>query len=215
MSGGRIAISGFDYQGIVVLDLLFDHFDRHGADGRVRPEGLDDVDLIWSENGVDCHCHVQVKKPRETTAGVARNEPWRLSEVAEELLPNTLSQLAGTQKRQLWILGDGVHDQVERLAAAGTAAADVEPDLYWSVVHRLARATISTELRGTQRHTLLRWRFADPSADSQGKRARLADPTAHPTTGPTAGCTPLSRPELKPPLRLLRWCGCGSPARRP
>jgi len=173
MSGGRIAISGFEYQGIVVLDLLFDHFDRHGADGRVRPEGLDDVDLIWSENGVDCHCHVQVKKPRENTAGVARNEPWRLSEVADELLPNTLSQLAGTQKRQVWILGDGVDSQVERLAAAGTAAADVEPDLYWSVVHRLARATISTELRGTQRNTLLRWRFVDPSADSQGKRDRL------------------------------------------
>lgn len=34
MSGGRIAISGFDYQAIVILDQLFDHFDQHPGDAR-------------------------------------------------------------------------------------------------------------------------------------------------------------------------------------
>ena len=90
MSGGRIAISGFDYQAIVILDQLFDHFDQHPGDARVRPEGQDDLDLIWTENGHNRHHHVQIKKPRETDQGVLKNQPWRLSEVAHELLPNTL-----------------------------------------------------------------------------------------------------------------------------
>lgn len=173
MSGGRIAISGFDYQGIVVLDLLFDHFDQHGPEARVRPEGTDDVDLIWSENGADRHCHVQVKKPRETSLGIAKNEPWRLAEVANELLPNTVNQLAGTSSRQVWILGDGVHQEVQRLVGAGTAAADVEPALYWSVVHLLARAAVMNEFRGAHRDALLRWRFAGPFANTQETRNRL------------------------------------------
>ncbi|CAE6827947.1 HEAT repeat domain-containing protein [Xanthomonas arboricola] len=173
MSGGRIAISGFDYQGIVVLDLLFDHFDQHGLDARVRPEGSDDVDLIWFENGADRHCHVQIKKPRETSAGVPKNAPWRLAEVANELLPNTLSQLVGTSSRQVWILGDGVQDEVERLVAAGTAAAVVEPALYWPVVHLLARAAVESDFRGAHRDELLRWRFVAHSADILDARNRL------------------------------------------
>jgi hypothetical protein len=92
MSGGRIAISRVDYQAIVILDQLFDHFDQHAGDARARPEGKDDLDLVWTENGLDRRCHVQVKKPRETDQGVPKNQPWRLSEVADELLPNTLSR---------------------------------------------------------------------------------------------------------------------------
>jgi hypothetical protein len=30
MLGGISAIKGFDYQATVILDRLFDHFDRHG-----------------------------------------------------------------------------------------------------------------------------------------------------------------------------------------
>lgn len=100
MSGGRIAISGFDYQAIVILDQLFDHFDLHGLDAKARPEGSDDLDLIWSENGRDRHRHIQVKKPRETDQGVPKNQPWRLSEVADELLPNTLNQLTTLNSRR-------------------------------------------------------------------------------------------------------------------
>ncbi|MCR8715070.1 HEAT repeat domain-containing protein [Stenotrophomonas indicatrix] len=164
MSGGRIAIRGFDYQGIVVLDLLFDHFDRYGPDARVRPEGVDDVDLIWRENGVDRHCYVQIKKPRETKDGLAKGERWRLAEVAKELLPDTLDQLLGNDSRKIWILGDGVQDDVVRLVAAGTSAAEAESELYWSVVHLLSRATVLANIRGACRDTLLRWRFEVPPA---------------------------------------------------
>jgi hypothetical protein len=142
MSGGRIAISGFDYQAIVILDQLFDHFDQHAGDPRARPEGKDDLDLVWTENGRDRRRHVQVKKPRETDQGVPKNQPWRLSEVADELLPNTLDQLATSDSQQAWILGDAVQPQVRRLVAAGCAAAAREADLYWSVVHVLQAENI-------------------------------------------------------------------------
>jgi hypothetical protein len=71
MSGGRIAISGFDYQAIVILDQLFDHFDQHPGDTRARPEGQDDLDLIWVENCLERRRHVQVKKPRASGQGVS------------------------------------------------------------------------------------------------------------------------------------------------
>lgn len=100
MSGGRIAIGGFDYQAIVILDQLFDHFDLHTGDARARPEGKDDLDLVWTENGRDRRRHVQVKKPRETDQGVLKNQPWRRSEVANKLLPNILDQLATSDSQQ-------------------------------------------------------------------------------------------------------------------
>jgi hypothetical protein len=162
MSGGRIAISGFDYQAIVILDQLFDHFDQHAGDARARPEGKDDLDLVWIENGFDCRRHVQVKKPRETDQGVPTKQPWRLSEVADELLPNTLDQLATSDSQQSWVLGDAVQPQVRRLVAAGSAAADREADLYWAVVHLMARAAVLNQLPGGQRKSLLKWRFANP-----------------------------------------------------
>lgn len=162
MSGGRIAISGFDYQAIVILDQLFDHFDQHADDARARPEGKDDLDLVWTESGLDRCRHVQVKKPRETDQGVPQERPWRLSEVADELLPNTLDQLATSNSQQAWILGDTVQPQVRRLVAAGSTAADREADLYWSTVHLLARAAILDQLPGGQRRSLLKWRFKNP-----------------------------------------------------
>lgn len=159
MSGGRIAISGFDYQAIVILDQLFDHFDLHGLGAKARPEGSDDLDLIWSVKGRDRHCHVQVKKPRETDQGTPKNQPWRLSEVVDELLPNTLNQLTTSDSQQVWILGDTVQPQVQRLIAAGSAAADRESELYWLVVHLMARATILGDLPRQQRKSLLKWRL--------------------------------------------------------
>ncbi len=164
MSGGRVAISGFDYQAIVILDQLFDHFDRHGGDARARPEGKDDLDLVWTENGRDRSRHVQVKKPRETDQGVRREQPWRLSEVVHELLPNTLSRLSTSDSQQVWILGDAVQPEVKRLVAAGCAAANREANIYWSVVHLMARAAISDQFpgSGSQRRSLLDWRFENP-----------------------------------------------------
>jgi hypothetical protein len=65
MSGGISAIRGFDYQATVILDLLFDHFDRHGPGASVRPEGKDDLDLRWTDASVDRRRFVQIKKPTE------------------------------------------------------------------------------------------------------------------------------------------------------
>lgn len=170
MSGGRIAIGGFDYQAIVILDQLFDHFDQHTGDARARPEGKDDLDLVWTENGRDRRRHVQVKKPRETDQGVLKNQPWRLSEVANELLPNTLDQLATSDSQQAWILGDAVQPQVRRLVAAGSAAMDREADLYWSVVHLMARAAILEQLPDGKRRHLLKWRFENPPNNASDAR---------------------------------------------
>ncbi len=173
MSGGRIAISGFDYQAIVILDQLFDHFDQHAGNARARPEGKDDLDLVWTENGRDRRRHVQVKKPRETDQGVPKNQPWRLSEVADELLPNTLDQLATSDSQQAWILGDAVRPEVRRLVAAGSAVADREAELYWSVVHLLARAAVLDQLPSGERRSLLKWRFKKPPSIADDARDLL------------------------------------------
>lgn len=173
MSGGRIALSGFDYQTIVILDQLFDHFDEHPGNARARPEGTDDLDLVWTEGGRDHFRHIQVKKPRESDQGILKKQPWRLSEVADELLPNTLRQLSAGHSQQVWILGDAVQPDVRRLVAAGTAAAGIEAGLYWSVVHLMARAAVMDELPGDHRKSLLQWRFANPTSIAADARSHL------------------------------------------
>lgn len=173
MSGGRIALSGFDYQTIVILDQLFDHFDEHPGNAWARPEGTDDLDLVWKEGGRDHFRHIQVKKPRESDQGVLKKQPWRLSEVADELLPNTLRQLSAGDSQQVWILGDAVQPDVRRLVAAGTSAASVEAGLYWSVVHLMARAAVMDELPGDHRKSLLQWRFGNPTSVAADARNQL------------------------------------------
>lgn len=193
MSGGRIAISGFDYQSIVILDQLFDHFDLHGLGAKARPEGSDDLDLIWSENGRDRHRHVQVKKPRETDQGVPKNQPWRLSEVADELLPNTLNQLTTLDSQQTWILGDAVQPQVRRLVAAGSAAPDKESDLYWQVVHLMARASVLSDLPRQERQSLLRWRFKNPPSIANDARDLLLTEYGQSLSAANAGAEVVGR----------------------
>ncbi|MBY3574324.1 HEAT repeat domain-containing protein [Rhizobium laguerreae] len=173
MSGGRIALSGFDYQTIVILDQLFDHFDAHPGDARARPEGSDDLDLVWSGGGRDRWHHIQVKKPRETDRGILKKQPWRLSEVADELLPNTLRQLRGGDGEQTWILGDEVQPEVRRLFAAGSSAPDTESQLYWPVVHLMARASVVDRLPKDHRNSLLRWRFDNPVGSAADARNHL------------------------------------------
>jgi len=165
VSGGRIAISGFDYQTIVILDQLFDHFDQHPGDARARPEGTDDLDLIWTDNGQDCHRFVQVKKPSETDLGVLKNEPWRLSDVASELIPNALKQFSAQDCQQVWILGDAVQSTVRNLISAGMLAPIRESLHYWSVVHLIARAIILDHLPSNHRKALLKWRFKSPPSN--------------------------------------------------
>lgn len=173
MSGGRIAIKGFDYQATVILDQLFDHFELHEANARVRPEGVDDLDLIWTEDGRERHRYLQVKKPRETLDGALKAQCWTLVQIADELLPNTLAHLDGNDARQVWILGDAVVPEMHRLIAAGVDARSSESAYYWALLHLLARSAIDGQLP-VPRAPLLRWRFRhSSSATADGIRAKL------------------------------------------
>ena len=61
MSNGISAIKGFDYQATVILDRLFEHFERYGTAAQVRPEGIDDLDLYWTVNSAEYRRYEQIK----------------------------------------------------------------------------------------------------------------------------------------------------------
>src|ERR1039458_4286985 len=177
MSGGISAIKGFDYQATVILDRLFDHFDKHGSAAKVRPEGIDDLDLSWSEGGNEYRRYEQIKKPREDNDGNLKRDPWTLSEVVRELLPNTLRQLSGNGAEQVWILGDEVDDAVSALVQAGANAPAATVGSYWSAVHGLTRNAVldAVNIDPAIRDKLLRWRIpATLSIDSSEALAVLA-----------------------------------------
>lgn len=139
MSGGISAIRGFDYQATVILDLLFDHFDRHGPNASVRPEGEDDLDLCWVEAGVDRRCFVQVKKPTEDAQAFPNPSLWSLMDVIRELLPDAVARLVGNEHNQVWILGDEVSTEVREFVEAGLGALGKAPQAYWTAIYYLAR----------------------------------------------------------------------------
>lgn len=147
MSGGISAIRGFDYQATVILDLLFQHFEHRGPNALVRPEGEDDLDLRWTEAGVDHHCFIQIKKPREDA--LARPKPcnWSLADLVRDLLPTAMTRLAGNEHQQNFVLGDPVTAQVRRLFDAGSEAPFKASNDYWAVIHSLARAQAQKLLR--------------------------------------------------------------------
>src|ERR1035437_5198668 len=87
MANGINAIKGFDYQATVILNRLFDHFDRNGPTARARPEGVDDLDLSWTKDAVEHRRYEQIKKPRGDDQGNLKPIPWTLSDVVDELLP--------------------------------------------------------------------------------------------------------------------------------
>lgn len=158
--GGIYAIRGFDYQATVILDRLFAHFDAHGAGATVRPEEMDDLDLVWiAEDGVQKRRFEQIKKPREDRDLNPTGRPWTLAEVVRELLPDALSHLEGNAHEQVWIFGDGVETEVTALVAAGQTAPEHAPSVYWRTVHLLARdealkiIAVETQVRAS----LLRW----------------------------------------------------------
>lgn len=138
MSGGISAIKGFDYQAIVILSRLFDHFDQHGASAVVRPEGIDDLDLIWKADGKKYRQYEQIKKPTEDKKGNLNPTPWTLAKAIEELLPKTIAHLSGNTDSQVWILGDAVRANLEALIRAGISAPNAAPDAYWATVHGIA-----------------------------------------------------------------------------
>jgi RecA/RadA recombinase len=139
MSGGISAIRGFDYQATVILDLLFDHFDQHGPAAQVRPEGVDDLDLYWSIGTEIRRQFIQIKKPRDDINGERKPSPWSLSEAINELFPNTIENLSDNSHEQVWIVGDGVADELRLLLIGGVNAPTTVGKAYWNVIHILAR----------------------------------------------------------------------------
>ena len=165
MSGAIHARRGFNYQDTVVLDLLITHFDEHGSSATVRPEGMDDLDLTWTDaEGVVQKRFIQVKKPREDAATKPTGSPWTLADITAELIPGTLSRLKDNEWEQVWILGDEVTADVQNLVASGKDAATLVPQLYWLTVHRLAkpRSIALLSVDHFVRNQLMNWR---PSAE--------------------------------------------------
>ncbi len=160
MSGGISAIRGFDYQATVILDLLFDHFERHGPTASVRPEGEDDLDLRWTEAGVERRRFVQVKKPTEDALARPNPSLWTPAKIVRELLPDALTRLTGNGYEQTWVLGDAVAAPIRELFDAGPQAPSTATNAYWSVIHMLARAAaqvlLSAEAVGAQ--AVSQWR---------------------------------------------------------
>jgi tetratricopeptide (TPR) repeat protein/RecA/RadA recombinase len=176
VSGGIHAIKGFDYQATVILDLLFEHFDRRGASARARPEGLDDLELSWNEGANLRRLHVQIKKPSEDMDGKRVPSSWTVSEVTRDLLAASLAHLAGNEDEQIWILGDAVGDDVSQLVSAGADAPTAAPGPYFQAIHLLARIEVGI----TQRWAVLGSLPADPEEalatviDQLARRAREA-----------------------------------------
>ncbi|MBV5650879.1 HEAT repeat domain-containing protein [Pseudomonas aeruginosa] len=139
MSGGISAIRGFDYQATVILDLLFDHFDRHGPNASVRPEGEDDLDLRWIDAGGDHRRFVQVKKPIEDAQARPNPSLWGLMDIVHGLLPDAVAHLRGNEYEQVWVLGDEVTTEVRELVDAGPSVLFEAPQAYWTAIHYLAR----------------------------------------------------------------------------
>ncbi|HAV1327627.1 TPA: hypothetical protein L3N00_004161 [Vibrio parahaemolyticus] len=140
MSGGISAIKGFDYQATVILDRLFKHFEQYESCAKARPEGLDDLDLSWTDGDTEHKQYIQIKKPAEYNSGELKPTPWTLSLIAKELLPNAIKHLSGNDHTQLWIVGDSVNDSVSSLINASDRAPVSATQEYWSVVHSLARS---------------------------------------------------------------------------
>lgn len=179
MSGGISAIKGFDYQATVILDRLFDHFDRHGPSAEVRPEGIDDLDLSWQDGAVEGRLFLQIKKPKEDINGNLKPAPWTLSNAITELLPNTFSNLVGNSHQQAWIIGDDAASDLSLLVSAGEDAATTATAAYNITKHRLALngALNTIELAGTVKKKLRKWKIPPtlPSASGPAHTQLVAD----------------------------------------
>lgn len=159
MTGGISAIRGFDFQATVILDLLIQHFERFGAAASVRPEGTDDLDL---DDGLGNQTFVQIKKRHEDLAGAATGEVWSLNDAVDELLGKTLNRLRGNIHRQVWLIGDGVSDELRALVDSAAALPTRRAALL-KAAHLLARKS-SVNLAGldsSSKRTLERWDWGD------------------------------------------------------
>ncbi|MET4374126.1 hypothetical protein ABIA99_006854 [Bradyrhizobium sp. LB12.1] len=104
MANGVIAIRGFDYQATIILEALFDHFEAHGPDAKVRPEGQDDLDLHWTEGVGPRLRHIQVKKPREDSYGNRQPAAWTLSEIVSVSVVRQFETDQAFREERLWLI---------------------------------------------------------------------------------------------------------------
>ena len=182
MSGGISAIRGFDYQSTVILDLLFDHFDHHGPSASVRPEGEDDLDLRWTDAGVERRRFIQVKKPTEDAKACPNPSPWSLTDISRELLPDAITRLTGNNHEQVWVLGDAVAAPVREFFDAGANALHETTDSYWTVIHGLARSEAQKLLtaRSSAANAASHWRMPNslPTDPQQAQSALTATANA-------------------------------------
>ena len=163
MSGGIYALQGFVYQATVTLDVLLQHFRTHG-DARARPEGVDDLELVWIENGDLRREFIQIKKASENEQGPTL-EAWSLTHIAQELLPDAITHLRGNTHTQRWILGDGVASDAWALIQAGTEAPTQALPAYLQAIHLLAReaSDVTAKLSKKERQSVGQWHF-DPTS---------------------------------------------------
>jgi hypothetical protein len=176
MAGGISAIKGFDYQATVILHVLLDFFDQYGSAARVRPEGLDDLDLLWTADSEACRRYVQIKKPREDDLGNLKLAPWTLTQAIGDLFPNTIFHLTGNDDEQLWIVGDSVDVALASLISDGANAPVTSTKQHCRVVHTLARQRIvdTVKLDAQVHQKLLRWRAPDcPPGDPTAALAEM------------------------------------------
>lgn len=160
MSGGISAIKGFDYQATVILDRLFYLFDQHDHTAFVRPEGEDDLDLFWVENNIEFRQYIQIKKPTETNDGVLNPSPWTLTSAINELFPNAILRLSNNSYEQIWILGDEVNKDLDKLVDSGNQAALEQSLSYLAVIHKLAKDhCLKLKLSKKNKTKIQRWKI--------------------------------------------------------
>lgn len=175
MSGGISAIKGFDYQATVILDRLFDHFDRHGSTAFVRPEGEDDLDLFWTDNSMEYRQYIQIKKPTETIDGVLNPTLWTLTNAINDLFPNAISHLTNHNYEQIWILGDEVSKDLKELVNAGKRAALEQSLSYLTVIHKISKDyCLKTKIKLSKKNKvkIQRWKIPkniDPNLSIEQK----------------------------------------------
>ncbi|MFT3764775.1 MAG: ATP-binding protein [Minicystis sp.] len=175
MDGGIHALKGFIYQATVILDVLLQCFETYpGAEA--RPEGTDDLELVWGEHGNQRREYIQIKKPSEDDHGRLKREPWNLRKVAQVLLPGAINHLRGNDHLQRWILGDDVDPEVRLMVKAGADAASLALGAYLHVVHLLAREAsgVTEDLSTRDKKSVGHWRFnLDPDVGPEDACARM------------------------------------------
>ncbi len=118
---GIAALEGFDYQAMVALELMLQHFDLHGINAQARPEGIDDLDLVHiDDQGISQRAFVQIKKPRQGADGLRAPSPWTLRDVVEELLTPRWSELQSERTEVRWVLGDALGEDASALLGRGS-----------------------------------------------------------------------------------------------